>query len=569
MMKLTPGGKINFILPVILLLTSYSIKASAQADMPSGNLSQKNSQPDKTSSNLFDIPEGKDFKFPGGFYLSGFTNGRQWGNGIPSQNVQGDYLPGPIGLFASDNHYYGDLTFMVTAQDTPFGQSWQMWKSAVAAGADFYDGDRDGLYDPVDKNGNGVWDANEDRPDACGQVSYWRVDNDGVNSLQRKFNDVDPQFIEVQRTATISSIKGGRVPMLYVRFRIINTGQKAEVLDSVYFSIVSPSITEEASNYLAGCDTSSGSVFAYSTMDDAVYQNPPCYLISFLQGPLVSLPGVTFIDVNSNGVFDPGIDSSIKKGFNRKGRFKGLDSIPGSMNLEMTGFTPYYPGSVKHGEPNTQYELRNYMVGGLTRTGEPIDPCNWGFGNSASLADCKDLNPKFLYSGNPVENKGWLNTVSGREVLMMSAGPFKLVKNVPQDIYVTYVVGQGYSPVNSIEIARNTNIEGRKFFDKNLGDEPLAVEDEIQGVKNYNLEQNYPNPFNPATTIRYSVAEFNRVTLKVYDLLGKEVASLVNEEKRPGSYTAVFNASNLASGIYFYRLQAGSKSFTRKLLLVK
>lgn len=567
-MKLLLGGKINFILPVIFVLSVTGIRASA--NLP-GSLSgiQKLNSAVKTGASNFDIPDGKDFKFPGGFYLSGRSNGKPWANGTPSEYEPGDYLPGPVGASASDNHYYGDITYMVKEQDSAFGQSWIMWKMAVAAGADFYDGDKDGIYNPVDKNNNGVWDRNEDRPDACGEATYWRVDNDCLAQTQRKFNDVERQFIDIQRTATISSIRGGRMPMIYVRFRIINTGKKAETLDSVYFSIVSPSITVEGSNYLAGCDTSAGSMFAYSTKDDAFYTNPPCYLISFLQGPLASVPGVSFIDRNLNGVFDPEVDRPIKKGYNKRGRFKGLDSIPGSMNLDMASFTPYYPGAVSHGEPNTQFELRNYMLGGLTRTGAPIDPCGWSYGNAALLPGCENLNPKFLYSGNPIENRGWLNTVTGREVLMMSTGPFKLQKNVPQDIYVTYVIGQGSSPTNSIVMAVDNTIEGRRFFDRNLGEIPLDVEDGNVTINKFELSQNYPNPFNPVTKIRYSVADFGRVTLKVYDLLGKEVAQLVNEEKNPGMYEITFDASLLATGVYFYRLQSGSISLSKKLLLVK
>jgi len=93
------------------------------------------------------------------------------------------------------------------------------------------------------------------------------------------------------------------------------------------------------------------------------------------------------------------------------------------------------------------------------------------------------------------------------------------------------------------------------------------------------LYQNYPNPFNPVTTIQYSVPQRSNVTLKVYDVLGKEVASLVNEEKERGVYSVNFsaiggsasggNASQLASGIYFYRLQAGSFVETKKMIFLK
>jgi subtilisin family serine protease len=85
----------------------------------------------------------------------------------------------------------------------------------------------------------------------------------------------------------------------------------------------------------------------------------------------------------------------------------------------------------------------------------------------------------------------------------------------------------------------------------------------------FELYQNYPNPFNPSTTIRYDLPKQSRLKIVVYDILGREVATLVNEEKRAGSYTINFNASELASGVYFYQLQTGEYSATKKLLLLK
>ena len=81
--------------------------------------------------------------------------------------------------------------------------------------------------------------------------------------------------------------------------------------------------------------------------------------------------------------------------------------------------------------------------------------------------------------------------------------------------------------------------------------------------------QNYPNPFNPLTCIQYSIAEAGEVSLKVYDLLGREVAIVVNQHQPPGNYEVVFDASHLASGIYLYRLEAGSYVASKKLALVR
>jgi len=88
-------------------------------------------------------------------------------------------------------------------------------------------------------------------------------------------------------------------------------------------------------------------------------------------------------------------------------------------------------------------------------------------------------------------------------------------------------------------------------------------------IEDFELKQNYPNPFNPSTSLQYAIGSRQFVTLKVYDLLGREVATLVNEEKPAGEYEVEFNGSTLPSGIYFYQLKAGTFSETKKMILLK
>jgi hypothetical protein len=85
----------------------------------------------------------------------------------------------------------------------------------------------------------------------------------------------------------------------------------------------------------------------------------------------------------------------------------------------------------------------------------------------------------------------------------------------------------------------------------------------------YWLEQNYPNPFNPSTRISFSVRGSGFVSLKVYDVLGREVRTLVNEDLQPGSYEVTFNADGLASGVYLYRLRAGTFTQTKRMVLLR
>jgi hypothetical protein len=96
----------------------------------------------------------------------------------------------------------------------------------------------------------------------------------------------------------------------------------------------------------------------------------------------------------------------------------------------------------------------------------------------------------------------------------------------------------------------------------------VSVENENVPVT-FNLSQNYPNPFNPTTSLQYAIGSRQFVTLKVYDLLGREIATLVNEEKPAGEYEVEFNGYTLPSGIYFYQLKAGSFSETKKMILLK
>jgi len=130
---------------------------------------------------------------------------------------------------------------------------------------------------------------------------------------------------------------------------------------------------------------------------------------------------------------------------------------------------------------------------------------------------------------------------------------------------------EGYYP-DDIRIDYNSGEHSYDIFIENFqyhkGREELIKEDAVV-PDSYALFQNYPNPFNPSTNIKFQVPEKQQITLKVYDILGKEIAVLVDEEKETGIYEIVFDASELSSGVYFYTIKAGRFEHTRKMLLLK
>jgi GH25 family lysozyme M1 (1,4-beta-N-acetylmuramidase) len=120
----------------------------------------------------------------------------------------------------------------------------------------------------------------------------------------------------------------------------------------------------------------------------------------------------------------------------------------------------------------------------------------------------------------------------------------------------------GYADLDSY----NGNLESFKTFISQI----TRVDRSSLNIPNaFLLYQNYPNPFNPTTTINFSIPKSSYVTLKVYDVLGREVTTLVNENKPSGNYSIKFDGSKLTSGVYFYRMESGSFSQTKKLLLLK
>ena len=514
---------------------------------------------------------GGGFLFSSGFWLSGYSNDSLWANGVATSQFVEDYQAGIVGM---DPNNAKASIYKLTSTDIPFGQSWQDWIDAVDLGADFYDGNDDGIYNPVDLNGNNQWDPDEDKPDLILDETYWCVFNDGVPANLKRWQS-EPQGIEIKQTIFSEASSTPTANVVFVRYRIKNTGTVADTLKDVYLSMWADADVGDASDDLYGCDTLRQGVFFYNDSTDLAYgDSVPSFMMDMLTGPHSYIPGITFIDVNGNNIYENGIDTPLDTAINYLGA-NGVRIFPGAANLQLSSCITNQNSDGT--EPANVIEARNYMIG-LYKTGEILDPCVWPKGEVRGGVPCNEVNPFYWCSGDPVTNIGWIS-VFHRDVRGVgTAGSFTLIKDQEVEILIGYEVDRSTTPLGGITAVRIISDAVQVFYENNFGYPIVTVEDEIPIVSNFKLEQNYPNPFNPSTNIGFRISDFGFVTLKVYDILGNEVATLVNEELSPGEYEVEFSAESPkgagsikypASGIYFYQLSAGQFIQTKKMVLLR
>jgi Secretion system C-terminal sorting domain len=189
------------------------------------------------------------------------------------------------------------------------------------------------------------------------------------------------------------------------------------------------------------------------------------------------------------------------------------------------------------------------------------------------------------YSIIPVELTSFTAELSGKDVVLnwstateTNNSGFAVERSLDNNNFEQIGFVPGFGTTTEMKSYSFTDIspgDGKHFYrlrqiDYNGSVEySQVVEIDILLPARFRLEQNYPNPFNPTTTINFSIPDNELVNLKVYDVMGNEVAFLLNEEKEAGNHSIEFNASSLASGTYFYKLQAGKNIETRKMLLLK
>ncbi len=489
--------------------------------------------------------------FSAGFMMSGKTNGEIWSNAMATSKRIEDYVGGTIGDTSI-------AVYVVKSSDPPFGESWQTWSDAVTRGAYFYDGDGDGVYNPVDLNGNGQWDKNEDCPDILGDETVWSVYNDGVPAADRRYTDVSPQGIEIRQTVWTKYGEDYNKNVYYIRYSIVNRGTVADTLKDVYFGLWADNDVGYFLDDLIGCSIPTRSGYTYNSGDDEYFGgSAPVVMTTLLQGPY-------------RYTGNPDDEAT-----NNLGDILGVRRISGAVNDTMTSFihnVSLYP--TLDDPPESKEQARNYLLG-LKPSGKVVDPCNWIPGDVLEL-DCSTIDGHFMYSGNPYDSIGWIDTLKTDERQMLNTGPFDLIKNKPIDIIAAYHFSKGESSLQSVALGLE---KAQELINNFFPDSSNGNENDLP--KEFKLEQNYPNPFSAkggqTTNITYVIARRATtrqspelsVQLTVYDILGRKVATLVNKKQAPGKYYVKFNASKLSSGVYFYTLRAGEFTATKKMILLK
>ncbi len=182
-------------------------------------------------------------------------------------------------------------------------------------------------------------------------------------------------------------------------------------------------------------------------------------------------------------------------------------------------------------------------------------------GNITEMADLASQNITYallpmdsIYTMSPAEATQAATMIQAKHDIPIHTMP------PPNDTYSDDMVSRFTSP-NKLIVRPGSTVE--------LSAATTSVEGNQSLPTGFKLDQNFPNPFNPTTTIRFEIKDFGLATLKVYDMLGREAASIVSGKLSPGIYVRQWNASTMPSGIYFYRLQSGNISETKGMILMK
>jgi len=358
-----------------------------------------------------------------------------------------------------------------------------------------------------------------------------------------------PTGLELQVTVWAYSHQSQLSNCIFKSFKLINKS-KTQFIKDMYVGMFCDIDIGEAVNDLVGCDTTLNLGYLYNGSDSetAIGNNLPVTGYVLLKGPTVNGSLNDYVIVDGKKVF-------------------------GKKNLKMSSFNPFprrYVCDYCDPAPANPKNYYQAFLGLNMWTGVPF------------VDSTKDIPTRFPYSGDPKSNTGWLDEIldQNRErQFQINSGPFNMAPGDTQEVVFAQLAYTGMKQKENVTYLKYLTKIAAEFFNASHFGLPNNVVEKDKIPTEFSLEQNYPNPFNPETTISYTIpsnvkGETINVTLKVYDVLGREVATLVDEFKQPANYKVKFNVetrhgASLQSGVFFYTLTANSFTQTKKMMLIK
>jgi hypothetical protein len=497
------------------------------------------------SNSHYPDPDGSGFFWPGGeeaTIAAIFADGLVWGGKVNGEiRVNGDtYRYGLNSGYIQPNGLPSD-PMDTKAKIFKLKRNWQ--SMPPSAERDRYEFDF--LNWPVDvgapwndNNDDGIYTLGIDEPKIIGDETLFFVAND-LDTIRSLYTYGSlPIGLELQVT-TFGYNSELLKDVVFKKFRVINKSS-ADITD-MYFTYWADDDLGFAGDDLSCFDSTYNIAYVYNfDNDDEFYYGtpPPAVAHMIVQGPII--PATSSDSAR--------FDDRWRKGF------KNLEMTSSGLIVEHS----QYPTDVPFGVYEGTLQFYNQMQGLNNDGSYIIDPTT-------------NLPTIWPLTGDPVTGTGWYQIdyypMGGDQRYHLPSGPFNLAIGDTQEVVIAFLIKKGTDNLNSITELRNYAAQIQHWYDNDFVTD--VDENNILLPTEFSLSQNYPNPFNPSTTISYQLPVTSNVTLKIYDILGSEVATLVNQEQSVGNYKVDFNASHLSSGIYFYQVKAGSFVQTKKMILIK
>jgi photosystem II stability/assembly factor-like uncharacterized protein len=506
------------------------------------------------NTGLFDqdtrTPNTPGFEWPKGsnkyaVYTSGLNIAAYYQGQLreAAASYTGEYIPGKCNYEVAQTNDTFKLYSVKRTDNSNTNSDWLNWGLMVPYGAQF-----------VDVNNNGIYDPQIDTPGVRGALqTIFMCYTDGFplthNSSEGFGGGTAPLYAEIRLTAWCYS-QISYADMQFLKFVIINKG--TQPWTRTYFSIVSdPDLGYPIDDYV-GCDSIRNLSYCYNaTNNDANYGiAPPAVGFVLLKGAYnkYSIPPKQ-INMNSFVTF--------------YGSSSGAPSCETDPNPDPIGAYHLIQGYKKD---STSWLDPTYNPPKKTRIIYPGDPeTNTGWTEyQGSIRNCNhDSTGQVIVPDPPFDMR--FVSGSGAENLIVMPGD-------TQTIVLCQLIAKGTSNLNSVTKLKQLADVAIQFYNSGYTIGINKISSEVP--RTFRLEQNYPNPFNPTTKIKFQIPsgvkrQTSDVKLVIYDVLGHEIQTLVNEKLQPGTYEVTFDGSNFASGIYFYQLKSGNFIETKKMLMIK